>query len=449
MSEPLNKQKMWNPYLETLSEAELRQLQLKRFKDIVEYAFENSKFYNDLYKEKGFHPDQIQEYDDITNVPVISKQLLNDDMKKPGFYGESLSVGIADVCYFHQTSGTTQQPLYQPDTMADWYWWAECWAQLLWAQGVRSEDKVFFPFNYNLFIAFWGGHYGCEKIGSEIVSAGGLSTKERIHKILELEPTVLLTTPTYAFRMIEVAENELGIDLRKTSISKIICAGEPGALIPSTKEVLESSWNADVYDHVGATEIGAWGFECEDKPGGLHINESMFLLELMDLETNDIITEPGKIGKIVITSFHRKGRPCIRFDTHDLACFQEGNCSCGRNLRLLKGGVLGRCDHLLKVKGTFVTPAVIENIINQNNRLESEYQIIVGKESIDSLLIHVEVNPEVPEIDFDSIVQELQEEIHKKTQLRFDIELKKYGELERGMVKSKRLVDYRNCTTVR
>ena len=80
---------------------------------------------------------------------------------------------------------------------------------------------------------------------------------------------------------------------RDLTVRKITCAGEPGASIPSTKRRMEEAWGAKVYDHVGATEIGAWGFECTAQPGGLHVNEALFLTQLEDVETGELIEEPG------------------------------------------------------------------------------------------------------------------------------------------------------------
>ncbi|GAB6062777.1 hypothetical protein [Deferrisoma palaeochoriense] len=68
--------------------------------------------------------------------------------------------------------------MHQPDTWADWEWWSECWATILWAQGYRPADRVFLPFGYNVFVAYWAGHYACEKLGAEVVPGGVLGTKE-------------------------------------------------------------------------------------------------------------------------------------------------------------------------------------------------------------------------------------------------------------------------------
>ena len=216
--------------------------------------------------------------------------------KDPFPYGDALCVPLDEVTEFRQTSGTTGNPIYQPDTWRDWEWWSECWSTLLWAQGYRPHDRVFIPFGYNIFVAFWAGHYACEKIGCETVPGGVLDTKARILKIEELKPTAMMATPTYVLGMADTARDKMGIDPAGLGIKRITCAGEPGALIPATKKRMEEAWNAKVFDHAGATEIGAWGFECEAQPGALHINEAMFLTQVEDIETGELITEPGRRG---------------------------------------------------------------------------------------------------------------------------------------------------------
>ena len=95
-------------------------------------------------------------------------------------YGDMLSVPVEKVTTFRQTSGTTGTPVYQACTWQDWEWWTECWSYILWAQGYRAMDRVFIPFGYNIFVAFWAGHYAAEKLGCEVVPGGVLDTTARL-----------------------------------------------------------------------------------------------------------------------------------------------------------------------------------------------------------------------------------------------------------------------------
>ena len=311
----------WNPRFETMPRKDLEQLQFKRFKNIVTYAYNNSPAHRKLYDEHGICPDDLKSYEDICKIPITNKKFITENLDDT-VYGRTLTIAPEKVVFYHQTSGTTSKPVPQPDSLYDWYFNGECWASALWAHGVRPSDKVLIAFNYNLFIGFWQCHYGCEKIGCEIIPGGSLPTEVKLQKIQELGITVIATTPSYAFRMAEAAE-KLGIDLKNSSIRKVITSGEPGGLVDGVKDKLEKAWGADVYDNIGATEVGSWGFECTARSGGLHINETNFLPEIIGLEDDEPITEPGKYGRLVLTNFFRSARPCIRFNTNDIACWAE------------------------------------------------------------------------------------------------------------------------------
>jgi len=439
-----DKKSYWNPILETLPLEKLQKLQLNKFLRIFQWAYNNSKFHRNLYDEAGITPEDIQSFEDIRHVPKVEKSMMRDIQKKDPFpYGDALCVPLEEVTEYRQTSGTTGQPVYQPDTWQDWEWWAECWAYLLWAQGYRPADRVFIPFGYNVFVAFWAGHYGAEKIGCEVVPGGVLDTKARILKIQELGATALMGTPTYILGMADVARNQMGIDPAKLIINKITCAGEPGAGISSTKKRMETAWNAKVYDHAGATEIGAWSYECSHQPKGMHVNEAFFLVEIEDIDTGEIITGPGKRGKMIITALDRMAQPCVRFDSKDIIEWAPESCSCGRTFRVIKGGVVGRADDITKVKGVLLAPSAIEEVVRGINGLGDEYEVIVEKTGdAEKITLKIELMPDSTE-QRQSIESELTDQLRLKTNLRYDLIFCDYGTLERYEVKAKRFKDMR------
>ncbi len=437
-------QKYWNPFLETLPLEELKKIQLKKFKRIFTWAYENSKFHRSLYKKAGITPHDINTFDDIRHVPTVDKSMMKEIQRKDPFpYGDALCVPIEDVTEYRQTSGTTGQPVYQPDTWQDWEWWSESWAYILWAQGYRPRDRVFIPFGYNVFVAFWAGHYGAEKVGCEVVPGGVLDTKARILKIAELNATALMGTPTYILNMGDTALNQMGIKPANLTIKKITCAGEPGASIPSTKKRIQELWNAKVYDHAGATEIGAWSYECVEQSGGIHINEALFLVEIEDIDTGKIITEPGKRGKMIITALDRIAQPCIRFDSKDIIEWSADPCPCGRTFRMIKGGVVGRVDDITKVKGVLIAPSAIEEVVRSIKELGNDYEILIDRENnIDHITLKVEIIPHFKE-NLNSIKAKLIDQLRLKTNLRYNLEFSDYGELPRYDIKAKRVKDLR------
>ena len=434
----------WNPVVETLPLESLQVLQLKKFKRILQWAYDRSRFHRSLYDGAGITPNDIRSFEDIRKVPKVEKSMMRDVQGKDPFpYGDALCVPLSEVTEYRQTSGTTGQPVYQPDTWQDWEWWAECWAYVLWSQGYRPQDRVFIPFGYNVFVAFWAGHYGAEKIGCEVVPGGVLDTKARILKIQELQATAMMGTPTYMLGMAETAQNRMDIDLARLTIDKITCAGEPGAVIPSTKKRIETAWGAKVFDHAGATEIGAWSYECAEQPGGIHVNEALFLVELEDVDTGEIITEPGRRGKLIITALDRQAQPCVRFDSKDVSEWAGDPCSCGRTFRLLKGGVVGRADDITKVKGVALAPSAIEEVVRSIDGLGDEYEVVVEKKGdSDRIILKVEILPEARG-SRESIEPHLVDQLRLKTNLRYTLEFHEYGELPRYGVKAKRFKDLR------
>lgn len=440
----IDDQPYWNPLLELADPERLRALQFKKFKHIFKWAYDHSRFHRGLYEKAGIRPEDIRRFEDMRHIPKVEKSLMRDVQRKDPFpYGDALCVPLEEVTEFRQTSGTTGQPVYQADTWQDWEWWSECWAYILWAQGYRPSDRVFIPFGYNVFVAFWAGHYAAEKIGCEVVPGGVLDTQARILKIQELKATAMMATPTYVLGMADTAKTKMGIDPAGLGIRRITCAGEPGASIPGTKQRMEAAWNARVYDHAGATEIGAWSFECDHQPGGMHVNEAFFLVEIEDLETGAIIEEPGRRGKMVITAFDRFAQPCVRFDAKDIIEWDPARCACGRTFRLIKGGVAGRVDDITKVKGVLLAPSAIEEVIRSTPGLGDEYEVIVDKlGDIDRIKLKVELKlhqeERVREIEID-----LKDRLRLKTNLGYRIEFYDYGRLPRYDVKARRFKDLR------
>jgi len=243
--------------------------------------------------------------------------------------------------------------------------------------------------------------------------------------------------------MADTARNKMGLDPSKMTINKITCAGEPGASIPSTKRRMEEAWGAKVYDHAGATEIGAWSYECTAQPGGLHVNEGFFLVEIIDLDTGQPIEEPGRQGKMVITALDRIAQPCIRFDSKDIIQWAEEPCECGRTFRLIKGGVIGRADDITKVKGVLLAPSAIEEVVRSIKGLGDEYEVIVDKKGdVDQITLKIELLPGY-EAERERVEVELKDQLRVKTNLGYRLEFHEYGSLPRYEVKARRFKDLR------
>lgn len=435
----------WNPMLETLPRERLRDLQLRRFREQATYAYDQSPFYRDKFDAAGVDPTDVTSFEDVRRIPTTSKEELRGAQEGEPFpYGDLLAVAPEAVTEYHQTSGTTGAPVRQADSWSDWEWWGDCWATVLWAQGFRPDDRVFVPFSYNVFVAFWAGHYACERIGAEVVPGGNLSSAQRVRKMDELDATAFMSTPTYALRLAEVAHEE-GFAPEAMAVERILCAGEPGASVAGTKHRIEREWGARVFDHAGATEVGAWGFSCRGNSVGLHMNEAQFLVEVLD-EDGDPVA-PGERGELVVTPFDRTAQPYVRFELNDLIELASHEiCNCGRTFRCAEGGILGRTDELTKVNGVLLSPTAVEDTVRRYDHVADEFEIVIhehDRKDVDVVELVVEVLPDT-DSDRDRIEADLVKELKQTTSLTFDVQLTDYETLDRPELKADRLTDTRS-----
>jgi len=430
--------KYWNPIIETLPRERLLEIELKRFREILRWSKENSPFYR--RKLQGIEPEEIRTLEDVAKVPITEKDELRkaQEGKAPHLYGELLAVPPQKLSVFHQTSGTTGKPVYIPDTYESWQWVVEVWCYILYAAGFRPTDRVFLPFAYNVYIAFWQGHYAAEKLGCEVVPGGALDTKGRIQKMAEVRATALMNTPTYGLHMAEVAKG-MGIDPREhLDVKKMICAGEP--MPGPTRLRLEELWGADVYDHIGGTEPGGWAGMCSEKRG-MHVIEPHYLLEMVDLETMSKPIPPGIKGVAVITPLCRKCIPLVRFNLKDLMLVMNEPCRCGRtSLRVDQVG--GRVDDLRKIRGVFFSPAIVEEVIRSQFPEVVEFETVLTQEEVMPVLtLRVEFDPSIGEGEIKELRGQIRERLKIRSNLTFEIEIVKPGGLPRYTLKSTRFKD--------
>ena len=260
-----------------------------------------------------------------------------------------------------------------------------------------------------------------------------MSSFQRLKAILTHEATVLVCTPTYALHLAEAAEDE-NIDITNSSVRILIHAGEPGASLPSTRDRIQKAWGAAVFDHAGATEVGAWGFE-SPYHDGLHINEGEFIGEVIDPVTQ----KPADEGELVITNLGRVGMPVIRYRTGDRVKLSNEPSKSGRTFRLFDGGVIGRVDDVLIIRGVNVFPSALENIIRQSPEIGEFAVDVYRKSELDDMDIRIEVshaNPEEAAVD-------LFKRIRSSIGIRANIKVVPHGSLPRFDLKARRFSDHR------
>jgi len=419
--------------LETASRSQIVAHQLARLQEGLARISPRNRFYQQKLQAGGIdQPPTIESPADLSHLPFTTKRELVDDQEAYPLFGSNLTYPLSAYVRLHQTSGTTGRPLKILDTQESWDWWADCWTSVYRAAGVGHDDIVFLAFGFGPFIGFWSAYEGAKRVSALTVPGGGMDSTQRLRTIQEIGATVLVCTPSYALRLAEVAQ-EQGMNMSESSIRVTIHAGEPGASVPATRERIERAWGASAYDHAGMTEMGAYGFACTQQKG-LHVNEGEFIAEILDPPTGQPVEE-GQTGELVLTNLGRWGTPAIRYRTGDLVRHGGYRCGCGRTFLFLPGGVLGRADDMLIIRGVNVYPSALADVLHRFPEV-SEYKVIVTREGLmDEIALQVECPAE--------LVDRIQQEMHITFSLRVPIEAVAEGSLPRFELKAKRVDDRR------
>jgi phenylacetate-CoA ligase len=372
--------------VETAGREDLDAHQMSRIRVLVKELLASNRFYGSRLRDAGLTDARmLHSLEDFKSLPFTQKSDLVEDQEAHPPFGANLTFPLDRYVHMHQTSGTMGNPLRWLDTRESWDWWARCWAAVYCAAGVTAADRIFFAFSFGPFIGFWAAWAGAEKIGAFAISGGAQDSYQRLNNLIELQATVLCCTPSYSLHLAEVARKE-NIDLAKSSVRKIIVAGEPGGSVPGTKARIEEAWGARLYDHTGATEIGAHGMTCMEQ-SGVHLNEGEFLIEVMDPST----MKPADEGELVITNLDRIGSPVLRYRTGDHVRINREVCPCGRTFVRMDGGIIGRIDQMLIVRGVNIFPSSLESIVRSFPSVQ-EFRVIIDEiNSMDELTIVIEV----------------------------------------------------------
>ena len=371
--------------------------------------------------------------------PFTTKaELVADQLAHPP-YGSNLTFPLERYTRCHQTSGSTGSPLRWLDTPESWTWMLDNWETVHRKAGTTAADRIFFAFSFGPFLGFWTAFESAQRLGCLVFAGGGMTSVARLQAILDLRATILCCTPTYAIHLAEVAAKE-GIDLRRSQVKTLSVAGEPGGSIPAVRARLQELWpGARVYDHHGMTEVGPVSYECPTRPGVLHVIERAFIAEVVDPATSQPAGE-GERGELILTNLGRTGSPLLRYRTGDLVkrgspTTERGTCACGATDLALEGGILGRVDDMVVVRGVNVYPSAIEEIIRRVGGV-AEYQVRVSKRhALAELTVTVE-----PTVDGSGLGVErrLAAAFESSLALRVPVELAAPGSLPRFESKARR-----------
>lgn len=369
----------------------------------------------------------------LSALPFTTRAELEQDQLANPPYGSNLALPLGNYTRLHQTSGTNGRPLYWLDTPRTWAWFKNCWQAVFAAAGVSNADTVALTFSFGPFIGFWAAMEAAADLGCRVLPAGGMSSLARIQHILTHNATVLCCTPTYALHLAETARKE-SMDLRSGCVRVIVVAGEPGGNIPATRQRIEDAWGARVSDHAGMTELGAWGFELRDCPRGLHVLETEFIAEVIDPKTSQPLPA-GAAGELVLTNLGRTDCPLVRYRTGDIVNLEPSPLP-NVSFRWAPGGVLGRADDMLVIRGNNVFPSAIEDIVRTIDAIDEFRVRPIPSGPLVDLLIEVEPRPPA---SGESAAALLDRAIRNRLHFRAEIRHVAPGTLPRSEFKSRRM----------
>lgn len=413
--------------LEFLDRQAIESHQLERLNELLDSILPHNEFYA---QKLSSAERPLESLDELASLPFTNKDELLPTGEPP-LTPRNLTHPLDRYVRFHQTSGTRGRPLPVFDTADDWQWWSDCWQYVLDAAEITSEDRAMLAFSFGPFIGFWSAFDSLTARGALVAPGGSMTSLARIDLMERLQTTALFCTPTYALHLAEVAA-EHQISLEHLPVEKIVVAGEPGGSMPAIRDRIESTWNAKLTDHAGASEIGAWGYG-DRHARGLHVLETEFIAEFFSVDSGEPAAS-GELSHLVLTTLGRIGAPLIRYRTGDLVR-PVWDASGENHFVLLDGGVLGRNDDMLVIRGVNIYPSSIEQILRSFPEVV-EYRLTARKRGeMDSLLIEVEDRMEQP----DRIADELQ----KRLGLTVNVRLAPAMSLPRFEGKGRRFIDER------
>ena len=430
----------WDEKIETLPREDLEKYQTEQLSKHLELAYNNSGYYHEAFDNAGVKPSDFKQLSDLAKFPFVHKKMERDRQLAKPLLGDMVAVSEEEVVFVSASSGSTGVPTLSPFTHQDFQEFQDVQSRNFWTAGVRPSDRYVHALNFTLFV---GGPdvIGAQNLGALCLWVGTVPSERLLYVLKEFQPTVIWTTPSYAWYLGETAKKQ-GIDPAKDlAIKTIIVAGEAGGSIPATRDAIEALWNAKVFDFYGISDIfGSCAAMCSER-NGLHLAEDHILVEVINPETLQPVPD-GQRGEIVITTLRKTARPMIRFRTGDIGTVNREPCPCGRTHARIY--INGRLDDMLIVSGVNVFPSDIEFAIRGANEITGEYRITAITENFTTRFnVEVERSSSSTE-DKNSIAEKVSQKIKTQTGVKpKEVIVLDEGELPRATHKAKRLVDLR------
>lgn len=437
-------QKPWSAEIwdevETWSRDRIEDHQLTALQQQLARVQSASGWYGREFREAGFDARDLKSLDDIRKLPLTRKSdYVRGLAEKPPF-GSFAAVGVEEAVRIHFSSGTTGKPTPVLWTRNDIERWADIYARYLYAQGLRRNDVMQCMYNFAWFVGGLGATMGAQRVGALVIPAGAGDTARQIETILDYGTKCLVGTPSFMAHVAETAAS-MGVDLAASTVSVIGVGGEPGASVPATRQRLEKAWGARMFDCYGALEFQPVAWETAGQFGPVLAEDEVYA-EILDAVTEQPV-EDGERGVLVLTHLRKEACPLVRWWTGDVVVRDRRPMADGRTHGHLPGGVLGRADDMLVIRGVNLFPTAIENVVRSVEGTTNEYQLVIDESVKDpksgfltGVKLRIEATPDAPA----DLVENLTTKLKEKLQVRFKVDVLPAGTLPRTVHKAKRLV---------
>jgi phenylacetate-CoA ligase len=428
---------------ETWPVERIREHQLQQLQCQLRYVAESSAFFAGRWKSLDFEPADIKSLEDLSQLPTVAKPDYLASLEDSPPWGSGVAVDLRRAARVHFSSGTTSAPTPVLWSHADLERWSDLYARTAYAQGVRDSDIYQCLFSYSWFVGGLGATNGYAHLGATVIPGGSSDTKRQIDTLFRFGTTAVGGTPSFMVHMAEVAQ-EMGLDLRDSQVRTIMTGGEPGAAVPGTRTMIEQLWGAKAYDGYGSLEFQPIAWECTEQAGG-HLAEDFLYAEVVDPDTKDAVPD-GTPGVLVLTHLDKQAVPLVRWWTGDVVVRDPSPCSCGRTHARLPGGVRGRSDDMIVVRGVNVFPSAIEDVVRRQPGSTGEYVVVLDDDVVDpdtgfphAIKVRAEVRPEAR----DGFAERLAAAVREQTKVRAVVESVDPGALPRHTHKAQRLIRQR------
>jgi phenylacetate-CoA ligase len=417
--------------------------QLAGLRSLIAALIEGNPFYGPRLIAAGLGADVPDVATFTKRMAMTTKAMIVADQQAHGPYGTNLTYPLDRYSRYHQTSATSGRPMRWLDTEESWAWMIGNWRRVFAAAGVTRDDRVLFAFSFGPFLGFWTAFEAGTQIGCLCLPGGGLSSAARLGMLMDNRATVLCCTPTYALRLAEAA-GEAGVDLRGSAVRVIIVAGEPGGSVMATRRAISGRWNgARVFDHHGMTEVGPVTYECPAEGGVLHVIEGSYVAEVVEAASG-AAAEAGTEGELVLTTLGRVGSPLLRYRTGDLVRMGDRSrvCRCGSWEMRLEGGILGRLDDMVTIRGVNVFPSAVDEMVRSEPGV-AEYRVEIDERGAMAqmrLMIELVNGAAAGE----ELVHGLEAKLRAALSLRVPVEVVATGTLPRFEMKASRWIRLRD-----